>query len=71
MWVLNNFSLFFSNKKEFDHPLANVDDEGLPASPTPPVNAVPSPKLTPATPENIATHLTSNDLDRIRIFVRE
>ena len=54
---------------ELDHPLAAVNhvEETPPPSPA----AVIPPKLMPVTKENIAIHLTYNDIDRIRILIRE
>jgi len=47
------------------HPLAYPS---LPDSPAP---HTPAPRLTQATPKSVATLLTANDIDRIRIFTRE
>ena len=54
---------------ELDHPLAAVNhvEETPPPSPA----SVIPPKLMPVTKENIAIHLTYNDIDRIRILIRE
>ncbi len=56
-----------------DHPLAMNDEEDESArTPSPPaLQAASKQALVPATEANLATHLTSNDIDRIRIFVRE
>lgn len=50
------------------HPLAQTEK---PESPIPPVTAMSANQLKPVTTENIALFLTSNDIDRIRILVRE
>ncbi len=64
----NNHAVASDKKKELDHPLAiSPSDEKSP----PPSPSVVVPKLVPATKENIALHLTYNDVDRIRILVRE
>ena len=47
------------------HPLAQ------PALPDSPTHVAPTPKLTHASSKNVASHLTANDIDRIRIFMRE
>ena len=57
-------------KSAVDHPLAMAEEEEKAESPTPPLT-VTSSKLRPVTAANIAAHLTSNDIDRVRIFVRE
>ena len=53
---------------ELDHPLAAVNNEERTPPPSPSVIV---PKLVPVTRENIAIHLTYNDIDRIRIMIRE
>ncbi len=61
---------------KMDHPLAGnplmdgVEKDGG-RSPTPPLVNTGAPKLQPASASNIAACLTSNDVDRIRILVRE
>jgi len=52
---------------DLDHPLA-LDEK--PESPTFEVTSS-VPKLTKVELNNVALHLTPNDIDRIRIFVRE
>lgn len=56
-----------TGNSEVDHPLANNDHEKSP----PPSPSVIVPKLIPVTKENIAIYLTYNDIDRIRILIRE
>jgi hypothetical protein len=52
---------------ELDHPLAAVSEDK-----TPPLSpSVIVPKLVPITKDNIAIYLTYNDIDRIRILIRE
>ena len=53
---------------ELDHPLAAVNNKEETPPPSPSVIV---PKLVPVTKENIAIHLTYNDIDRIRILIRE
>ena len=51
---------------------ANLNSDGGGRSPTPPLPAAgEASRLQPVTANNIATRLTSNDVDRIRILVRE
>jgi hypothetical protein len=52
--------------EDLDHPLAI---EEKPESPVEMTNSVP--KLTKVEYTNVALHLTPNDIDRIRIFIRE
>ncbi len=56
-----------------DHPLAtNEEEDGSARTPSPPALQTSSKtSLVPINESNLATHLTSNDIDRIRIFVRE
>ena len=65
-------------KDALSHPLSNplMDGANLNSdggrSPTPPLPAAgEASRLQPVTATNIATRLTSNDVDRIRILVRE
>ena len=64
-------------KDALSHPLSNplMDGANLNSdggrSPTPPLPAGEASRLQPVTATNIATRLTSNDVDRIRILVRE
>lgn len=51
-----------------DHPLAMVNHEEKSPPPSPSVIV---PKLVPVTKENIAIYLTYNDVDRIKILIRE
>ena len=64
------------NQEAFDHPLAMAGDESSPdgrdiESPTPPILTSPSSNLKPVNAKNICLHLSSNDVDRIKILVRE
>ena len=54
------------NHDAVDHPLAPTEEKSPPPSPS-----VVVPKLVPVTKENIAIYLTYNDVDRIRILIRE
>lgn len=54
--------------EDLDHPLAVLSSDDKPESP---LASGPVPKLTKAEYTNVALHLTPNDIDRIRIFVRE
>lgn len=64
---------------QLEHPLANAAVEGggeknatiISSSSAPVLTNTSAAKLTPATSENLASHLTPNDVDRIRILVRE
>ncbi len=51
---------------QIDHPLAEQEDKTPPPSP-----AVIASKLVPVTKDNIALYLTYNDVDRIRILIKE
>ena len=54
-----------NSNDELEHPLADAsNEEKMP-------HTVIVPKLVPVTKENIALHLTYNDIDRIRIMIRE
>ena len=50
---------------------SGLNNDGGGRTPTPPLPAGEAFKLQPVTSTNIATRLTSNDVDRIRILVRE
>ncbi len=55
-----------------DHPLALNEEDRADRTPSPPaLQETSKSALAPVTEANVATHLTSNDIDRIRIFVRE
>jgi len=53
------------------HPLAVEETRRSPSPPIPTATNNPRQLLSPTTPANVAARLTSNDVDRIRIFVRE
>lgn len=59
-----------NNSDLVDHPLANHPLNPEEKSP-PPSPSVMIPKLVPVTKENIAIHLTYNDVDRIKILIKE
>lgn len=59
---------YFTENNMIDHPLAAVEKAESP-TPIPVMEA--APKLNPVTADNIAIHLSSNDIDRVRIFIRE
>ena len=71
-----------SSKDAIAHPLAaplsnplmdggGLNNDGGGRTPTPPLPAGEAFKLQPVTATNIAARLTPNDVDRIRILVRE